>query len=381
MTDYWQIMFWLAVTALGGAFLGYPAVIYLFGRRWPKPVTMTTPANLPQVTILLVVHNEENSIEARLRNLLAADYPSETLQVVVVSDGSVDRTVERVRALADPRVILLERPIRQGKAAGLNQGLALAAGEVVVFADARQTFDSQAVARLVRNFRDPRVGAVSGNYTMNPSASNVGGGVDAYWRLEKFIRRAESLYDSSVGVTGAIYAIRRRLFRELPNDTILDDVVIPMQVALAGYRVVFEPEALAFDPRAVEPGREFVRKRRTLAGNFQMLFRYWRWCLPWHNRLWWQLIGHKYSRLAAPLFLAAALGANAALCARPFYAWLLGAQGLFYLLAASGILFRRLRIPVFTLPAGFVFLNAMTVAAFWHYLFGQWRQGWQKVES
>lgn len=371
-----EIIFWLAFAALLFTFAGYPVLMGLLAAGRPKPVRISEASPLPRLTCLVVAHNEAERIGPRVENFLAADYPAELIEVVVVVDGATDSTGERVRALGDARVRVIIQATRQGKAAGLNAGVAAAAGEVMVFADARQRFAPDALRALARNFSDPAVGAVSGNYCLEPAADAVGEGVDAYWRLEKIIRAAESRYDSSIGCTGAIYAIRRALFQPLPPDTILDDVVIPMQVALQGKRVVFEPEAKSFEPLAVATGREFARKRRTLAGNFQMLFRHGSWLWPWSNRLWWQLVAHKYLRLAAPPLLLLLLATNVALAEQPLYRGLLMAHLAFYFTAVVGIAFPQLKLRLFSLPAGFVFLNFTTGAGFWHYLRQPAGAGW-----
>jgi len=327
--------------------------------------------------LVLVAHNEQRRIVPRLQNLMASRYPADKLDLVVVSDGSTDDTVEQIRRLADSHVQVLALPVRSGKAHCLNAGIAVARGEVIVFADSRQSFAPDTIPLLVRHFADPKIGAVSGALMIDPSASAVGTGVDAYWRLEKFVRESEARWDSCIGCTGAVYALRRELFQPIPDDSLLDDVVIPMQIALQGYRVEFDPAAVAFDPQPLEPDRERIRKRRTLAGNFQMLFRYPHWLVPWVNRLWWQLISHKYLRLSAPPLLLILLVTNALLNSSPVFRLLFAGQAVFYSLAVLGILLPRLRTPVLSIPAGFVFLNFMTVTGFWHYLTGAHRGGWE----
>jgi cellulose synthase/poly-beta-1,6-N-acetylglucosamine synthase-like glycosyltransferase len=213
------------------------------------------------------------------------------------------------------------------------------------------------------------------------AATSVGGGVDAYWRLEKLIRAAESKVDSSIGCTGAVYAIRRNLFHPIPADTLLDDVVIPMQIALQNYRIAFEPGAIAFDPQSLEPERERIRKQRTLAGNFQMLFRNAGWLLPWRNRLWWQLISHKYFRLGGPLFLLVLFVSNVMLIEKPFYRYLLIGQCLFYLFALCGTLFKARKFFCFSAPAGFVFLNLMTIRGFFYFIGGGFQTGWRTTDQ
>lgn len=368
-------LFWLSAVVLAYTFAGY-AVLIRGLARW-RPAGSGAGDGTPRVSCVVVAFNEAERIAARIADLLSADAPAEQLEVIVVSDGSTDDTAACVRALDDPRVTLIEQPERRGKAAGLNAALAQARGEVVVFADARQRFDPRTIRNLARHFADPDVGAVSGSLEIEAATSGVGRAVDAYWRLEKRLRADEARFDSCIGCTGAVYAIRRELFAQLPEDTLLDDVVIPMRIAVQGRRVRFDPEALAFDPQTLEPAREQARKRRTLAGNFQMLFRHPHWLLPWRNRLWWQLVSHKYLRLAAPPLLLLAFATSFALRAAPLYCVAFAAQFAFYALALVGML-TRLKGRVVSLPAGFVFLNAATVRAFWHYVSGENLHHWRR---
>ena len=370
------LAFWLSIGALAYTFVGYSALMGWLARE-RKIVRRELPGEPPEVCVVVVAHNEETRIAARLENLLAADYPPEKLRVLLVSDGSTDATFARAQTFDPTRVSVLAPPTRAGKAAGLNAALALVTSEIVVFTDARQRFAPHAIARLAAHFADPRIGAVSGSLEIDAASSAAGAGVDAYWRLEKNLRAAESRFDSCIGCTGAIYAIRRALFTPIPTDTLLDDVVIPMHIAAGGARVIHDPDAIAFDPQTLEPASEQRRKQRTLAGNFQMLFRHPAWLLPWRHRLWWQLLSHKYLRLAAPLFLLATFTANLALAAHPFYRATLAGQVLFYAAAALGLAARSRRWRVLSLPAGFVFLNIMALRGLWHFLTQRDRPGWK----
>ena len=360
-------VFILDAAALFYTFAGYALHIGILARLKPRVASQHSfsDGDLPEITVVLVAHNEAGRIEGRVANLLASDYPAERLRVRLVSDGSTDDTVARVPA--GPRVEVIARPTRTGKPSCLNAGVCAATSEIVVFADARQRFEPDTIRKLAVKFADPSVGAVSGALQIAPSGSNTGTAVDAYWQLEKWIRSSEAQFDSSIGCTGAVYAIRRALFQPIPADTILDDVIIPMQIALAGFRVLFEKSALAWDPQCLEPELEQSRKKRTLAGNFQMLFRYPGWLLPWKNRLWWQLLAHKYLRLAGPALLAVALISNGLLLSSGFCRVLFAAQCACYALAASSRFAPRSRLAA--IPAGFVFLNVMTLRALWHYLF------------
>ena len=374
--DAWQLLFWFSFAALAYTFLGYPLLIGLLAKIAGSPLAKSPPAIPPAVSVVLVAFNEEARILPRVENLLAANYPADKLEVLVVTDGSTDGTVAKLRAFPDPRVRVLTREQRSGKSACLNAAIPSARGEIVVFCDARQRFASNTIPELVANFSDSTLGAVSGSLEIDPAATGVGGGVDLYWRLEKFIRASEGRFSSTIGATGAVYAIRRELFQPIPSDTILDDVVIPMQIAVNhGKRVSFDPTAPAFDPQTTDPAKEKRRKMRTLAGNFQMLAQHPGWLLPWRTGLWWQLLSHKYSRIVAPVFMVTMFASNAVLAGEPFYRPVFFAHLLFYALALLGLALPGLRWKPFSVPAGFVFLNLMTVGGCVNWLRGAYRQG------
>jgi cellulose synthase/poly-beta-1,6-N-acetylglucosamine synthase-like glycosyltransferase len=373
----WACLFWVSAAGLFYTFLGYPILIFVLAKLFPRRTNRPDDTGKPplETCVVLIAFNEERRIAGRLRNLLASNQPR--LRILVVSDGSTDATVDRIMELREERVDCVARAERVGKSACLNIAVAQAKADCIVFADARQRFESDAIEKLVSNFSNPEVGAVSGILEVDASSSSMGEGVDAYWKLEKFVRKNESVFDSCIGCTGAVYAIRRELFTPIPDDTILDDVVIPMGIAQRGWRVIYDTSAVAFDPQSLEPAAEKIRKKRTLAGNFQMLFRHPGWLLPWRNRLWWQLISHKILRLAAPAGMLCAFASNAMLCGSAFYRALFFLHGLFYFFAGLGMTIPRLKHPLFSWPAGFVFLNAMTVRGFFHFLTASNRKGWE----
>lgn len=367
MENLLQLLFWLSAGLIGFAYAGYPVLCFLLGRLHPRSRHLPPSPSRPRASFLLVVHNEQQRIEARLRNLLESQSAPDD-EILIICDGCRDETAARARALNDPRIRVEEVP-RGGKARGLNHGARLASREIIVFCDARQSFAPGATDRLLHHFADPRTGAVSGNLEIEPSTAGAGRGVDVYWRLEKFVRRWESAFDSAIGCTGAIYAIRRKLFEHLPVDTLLDDVVIPMRIANRGFRILFEPEAVALEPQRLDPAKERRRKPRTLAGNYQMLFRYPGWLLPWRCRLWWQLFCHRYLRLmGAPLLLTTLT--SSALLARtlPFHRAVFAAEGVLLFLAALGLIFPRISSRLVTIPAAFLFLQWTSVMALLFYL-------------
>ena len=390
-----SIAFWIAVILLGYLYAGYPLVAWLRARvcpmwHWSEPIA-------PLVTVVVVAHNEAETITERIRNLLDLDYPADCLDIVIASDGSTDATAARARSQADARVAVRSFPFRRGKAAVLNDVIPSVRGEIVVLADARQRFECAAVKDLVSNFADPSVGAVSGELILSAGTTSTGDGIGFYWRYEKFIRRHESRTDSTVGTTGAIYAIRRPLFDPIPPDTILDDVLIPLRIVRRGYRVLFDARARAFDGPSATGHQEFVRKTRTIAGTFQLLCRE-RWLLnPLRNRIWFETLSHKGLRLTAPLLHAAVLVCSAGLSDIPGYRFMLLGQCAFYGAALAGWASDRLRyartrpraaspeprapsyLRLLTVPYAICLTNWATVVAFARFITGNQHATWERA--
>jgi len=321
---------------------------------------------------VLAVRNEERCLPAKLQNLAALEYPADRLQIVVVSDGSTDETNRYLAAWEGPerRVVALQNHV--GKATALNLGVAEADGEIVVFTDARQFIVPSALSTLVSNFADPTVGCVSGELILreDPHASHTNG-FGLYWSVEKKIRHWEGVAGSVVGATGSFYAVRRNLLSSLPEETILDDVLIPLQVVRHGQRVIFEPGALALDHLNASPKLEFRRKVRTLIGNYQLL-RLAPWVLTGSNPLRLQFICHKLLRLLIPFALAGFLVSSIWLRG-DLYGLALALQLLFYALAALSMLRAKLGIVtrLADISLAFIVLNVAAAVAFLYFITGR----------
>jgi len=373
--------FWVCVFLLAYVFLGYPVLMYFRAvfRRYPHhPISGFEP----EVSLVIVAYNEASRVCQRLENILSLDFPRNLLEIVFVSDGSTDRTVEQAWNYAEAGVKVISFGARRGKPAVLNDVIPKLKGKIVVFADARQRFKSDVLRSLVKHFSDPKVGAVSGELilTKEPKSNMVKEGLGFYWHYEKFIRRLESKVDSTVGATGAIYAIRRDLFEPLPKDTLLDDVLIPMRIVRKGYRVLFDPQAKAYDRLAATAREEFTRKIRTITGNFQLFTREC-WLLnPFRNRLWFQSVSHKGLRLLIPLFIGGAFVTNIILADIWLYQWCLALQVLFYSAAFGGAVLQRTkrRVPLLSVPYAICLLTWATVVAFWQFITGGQSVTWAK---
>jgi cellulose synthase/poly-beta-1,6-N-acetylglucosamine synthase-like glycosyltransferase len=371
--------FWGGLGLTLYVYAGYPAIVWALGRVRPRPV-QRRPVT-PTITVLIAARNEAMRIEERIANCLSLEYPTDRLDVVVVSDGSTDRTTEIVGKCIrrfPGRVSLV--PLRDGigKAGALSAGAAQASGEILLLADARQTFAPEVAQALAENFADGEVGAVSGELHLVGDDDGRGAGLGLYWRYEKGIRRAESLVGSSMGYTGAVSAIRRSLFQPLPTDTILDDLVHPLRLISQGHRVVFEAGARAFDRLSTDGGHEFGRKVRTLAGVLQTCVEIRRLVGPLPAGTWWQLLSHKALRLAVPYSLIAVLVASALLDG-PVYRLALFGQVLIYGLGLVGLAWDRGgRLGrVVRLPATFLMLNAAAVVGVVRYLTGRRLDLWK----
>ena len=265
-----RVAFWGSLGALVYVYALYPLLLSLLRLVARRPITVSDFE--PSVCLFIAANDEAAVIGAKLDNALSLDYPADKLQVVVVSDGSVDGTDDIVRGYA-PRVRLIARSPRQGKITAINHGLESVTSDIVVFSDANTFLKRDAVRALVRNFASDEVGCVSGDVTLVGDRALLAKSEDLYYRYERWIQHAESDIGSMIGADGALYAIRRSLFVPRPEDTILDDMAIPMSIVRAGGRVVFEPAARAQEPGVESAMEEFSRKTRVVAGAMQFLAR------------------------------------------------------------------------------------------------------------
>jgi len=356
-------------------FVGYPLLI----ARYADPESAEeSQAHDFAVTVVISAFNAEKYIEARIENLLAQDYPAEKLEIIVVDDGSSDSTWGKLERYEDhPRVRPMAQETNGGKARALNAGLAAATSELVVLTDVRQSFEPDTIARLVGHFTDPGVGAVTGNLVFHADDDPDPQG--GYWDIEKTIRSNESRYRSTVGVTGAVYAARRGLIEEVPDGLILDDVMIPMRIVRAGYRVKFETAAIAYDTKSDTLSEEYYRKVRTLAGNWQLLA-----VAPWllsrsQNPIFFEFISHKVLRLLAPWALIVTLICAWGLSDILFFKLVFYVQMTLIGLAAVGWLgyMVRLKIPVASQLMGFALLNVAAIVGTWKFFISRQKDLWQ----
>jgi len=336
------VLFWISAAVAAYVYAGYPALLALWARavdRRPRRAAFAA-GRWPALSLIVAARNEAGRLAARVDNLIQQNYPG-AFEIIVVSDGSTDDTAAALRPFGE-LVRLIELPAG-GKPTALNAGVAAARGDVFVFADARQRFAPGALTALVENFADPTVGGATGELVLDcereDTGSEVGEGIGLYWKYEKWLRRNESRVWSTLGATGAIYALRRGCWTPLPAATLLDDVLAPMRAVLDGCRIVFDERAIAYDRASADAAAEARRKTRTLAGNYQILAQEPRLLVPIVNPVWLQYVSHKIGRLIVPwallgLFVSSLFLAGSGL----IYAVALAAQLIFYGFAAAGAL-------------------------------------------
>lgn len=367
-----EVIFWTCVALVGYAYLGYPLTIYVLSRvfgRHRQPVDCDDE-QLPQLSLLIAAYNESSVIGERIENALALNYPRDKLEIVVASDGSDDGTNEIVQRYADRGVVLLPFPERRGKSSVLNDAVGRLRGDLMMLSDANTMMDPQAARRLVRWFSEPTIGAVCG--WLDLFDTQTGRNADSvYWRYENFLKRCEGRLDAVLGANGAIYAMRRELFRPIPADTLVDDLTIPLLAKLhSGCRIVYDKEAIAVEETAPDIQAEFRRRARIGAGGFQAIARLWRLLNPRFGWTAFAFLSHKVLRWCSPFFLLGMLLTNALLAGKPLYLALLLGQLAFYALAVVG---NRIAIPgwpgrLLRLPALFTTVNAALLVGFVRWL-------------
>ena len=365
-----EIIFWLSVLLCLYPYAGYPLLLLGRAQFHPRPVTKADIA--PTVSIIIAAHNEERQLAAKIENVIALDYPPGRREIIVASDGSTDSTPQIAASFEAEGVQLLQLP-RCGKLNALNEAVAVASGEVLVFTDANAVFDPTALKKLVASFADPDVGGVCGNQKFDshsPGGDSAGVGEDAYWTFDKALKQLESKTGSIVAADGSIYAVRNELYVQLKDGAQADDLAISARVVTCGgRRLVFEPDAVSYEAPPCDSGHEFRRKVRIANHGMRAIRNLEGGLNPFRTgfyamRLW----SHKVLRFTVPLFAAAALVACAALApSSPFYSLLLAGQILFYALALAGWALRRSfggRLKFLYLPFYFCLANAALLLGF-----------------
>lgn len=359
-------------------YFAYPILIALCARVRPMQVAKD-PEYSPMVSAIIPVYNAKEYIAPKLDSLLALDYPSEKLEIILLSDCSDDGSdalIEEYATRYPGKIRLLRAETRSGKPSAINAMRREATGEVLLMTDIRQELHPECLRELVTHLADPNIGAVSGNLELRGA---VGAGF--YWKYEKWIRQSEAGFRSLVGVTGAIYGIRAADLPDLPIGITLDDMWVPMRLRLQGKRIAFAKNAIAYD-EAFDDDKEFGRKTRTLAGNYQLFAVLPKLLLPLVNPSWFETFSHKILRLVCPwALIALALLSGLSVAASPYggatwqyYVMLVLAAGQvgFYLLAFAGKRLGKLG----NIARTFVIMNYAALVGLWKFVSGGQKITW-----
>ncbi len=374
-----EILFWVSAGAIFYVYFGYPvllAILALFKKRRvaAEPIE-------PKVTLLITAYNEEANIAEKLEDTLRLDYPREQLEIIVASDESSDRTDEIVKSFAERGVTLLRVEGRVGKTEVQNRAVKIARGDIVIFSDATTKYEKSAIRKMVRNYADPQVGAVSGRYRyVDSTKTPIGTGSIAFWDYENFIKSRQSRIKTITGCCGCIYSVRRSLYVPLPRD-IISDLVEPLKIVEKGYRIVFEPEALAYETACEKSKQEMKMRVRVISRGMRGLLYVKGLLNPLkHGLISLQLISHKVLRWFVPVFAALLYVASAFLIRRhTLYLVTFLLQTGFYLsaLAGWGAERQRKRIRILSLPLFFCVLNLASLVALVRTLLGRKDVTWK----
>ena len=410
MELFWQAVVWLCIGTLVYTYVGYPLLMFaiakarsvrLLGRNlrshgespWPYgpkggpgpetsgPKGRPEAFEWPIVSFLIPAFNEQQVIRQKVENTLDLDYPSDRFRIIVVSDGSTDKTNEMLACYGDQEIEFISMPRRQGKTTVLNQVIPQLTGDIVVLSDASGLLRRDALKKIVAHFRDPEVGCVSGVYMFETDDESLRSTTEEiYWRYETFLKKYESQVHSTIGAHGALYGFRRKLFRPFYERAINDDFILPMQILQQGFRVLYEPDAIVIEHESTNLNGEFNRRIRINVGNFQQIDLLRSLLHPKRGLVALEFFSHKLLRAVNPAFILL-LPISCFLAKAPLYSFMLELQFVFYLIGLFGYFqeFLGFRIRYLYLPFYFLMGNVAAVFGFVRFLLRKQSILWKRV--
>lgn len=382
------MLFWLCTFIVFYSYLGYGILLYVIIKtlRIFRKKPFYSPGFEPAVTLVVPCFNEAGYIEEKIKNSLELDYPADKLKLIFISDGSTDDTPQRIKKY--DRVMALHEEGRNGKAAAMNRAMKFVDTPIVVFCDANTSLNKEAIRELVKHYEDPEVGAVTGEKRIISSdkegASTAGEGI--YWKYESFLKKLDSELYTIVGAAGELMSYRTELYTELPKDSLLDDLMQSMRIAIGGHRVIYEKNAWAAETASANVKEELKRKIRISAGAWQSMLRLGKAFNPFHNfRLTFAFVSHRVLRWTlAPFSLLILLCINIPLCLQQggIYTLFMIAQALFYSLALLGWYFenQRIKVKVLFVPYYFFIMNLCVYLGLFRFLKGKQTVSWERAK-
>jgi poly-beta-1,6-N-acetyl-D-glucosamine synthase len=362
----------------------YPAIVFSLSKFVKRQERNNADKDLPSVSVVISVYNEDNILPEKIMNISAIDYPQDKIEFLFGSDGSTDRTYAILLDAGLSNLKVIQFPIRRGKANVLNDLIQRANGDIIVFSDANTMYEPGTVQKLVKHFGDKSVGGVCGELDLGSNEQSVGEiGEKSYWQYENILKSKESKYQTLIGATGGVYAIRKSLFKPLPTSkAVVDDFLIPIEIVRRGYKMLYEPGAKAFEKAVGTVLGEFRRKVRIGASNFNGISEFADLLNPKHGFISFALWSHKIIRWFAPLFLLTIFCLSIFLAiGSANYRLLLWVQVGFIVLGTIGFLFEwgKINLGIFAFPYYFIAMNAALFIGFIKYIFGKQRSTWEIV--
>lgn len=387
-----ELFFWISLGIIVYTFIGYGIVLYLFVRvkrifQKNEATIHVQNKELPSCSILIAAYNEENYIREKIENTLALNYPPHLINYFIVSDGSTDSTNRIISEY--PSINLLFEPERRGKVNAIHRAVKLIDSDIVIFTDANTFLNENALVNICQHYTNAQVGGVAGEKRIysgeKADASSAGEGF--YWKYESKLKEWDSELNTTIGAAGELFSVRRALFEAVPTDTILDDFMISMQIAMQGYKIVYEPDAYALETSSSNVREELKRKIRIASGGVQSIIQLKALLNPFtHGVLSFQYVSHRVLRWsAAPLLLIITLILNGLLVLKTdviIYNLMFGAQVVFYSLACLGYLLakRELKLKIAFIPYYFCVMNYAVIAGAIKYFTSKRSAIWEKVE-
>lgn len=363
-----KFIFWIFFIIIVYHYFLFPLLIIILSLF--KRDKIIKKEHFPSVSLIIAAYNEERVIGEKISNSLDLDYPEDSLQIIVVSDGSSDSTQNIVLQNEHKGITSIHSVERKGKTAALNHAIKHAKGEIIVFSDANSMYEKNAIKMLVRCFSDISVGGVCGRKSILKNLDRDSSKGDSlFWTIESRLKTLQSNIGSISNADGEIFAIRKDLYEEIPDHFINDDQLITLNIVKNKFRVIYEPEAISYEEASISFKDDFRVKARMVAGGYQFIFSFIDFFFPPNTFFKFQFLSHKLMRYMMPFFLFFILSANLFVL-DGFYLFFLLLQLLFYLFALSGFLFHRLnrKVIFFYIPFYYCTMNIASIVGLYYFL-------------
>lgn len=390
-----KILFWVFLFVIFYAYIGYGILLFfmvrlkrIFCKKKPEII----PDYEPEVTLFVAAYNEKDFVDKKVQNSFELEYPQEKVKQLWVTDGSDDGTPEMLKKYKDRGVEVYHKDERAGKIAAMNRGVHFVKTPIVIFSDGNTILGKESIRRIVNLFSNPKVGCVSGEKRIYSKDKDTAAGTEGlYWKYESTLKKWDAELYSVVGAAGELFAVRTDLFQEVEKDTLLDDFIVSLRIAMQGYTIQYDPEAYAIETSSANVQEELKRKIRISAGGIQSILRLKKLLNIFrYGMLSFQYISHRVLRWTlAPLFLPTILILNFFISLNQgffefgnIYTWLFWAQVLFYVAALTGWYFenRQIKIKVLFVPYYFFIMNLSVFLGLKRFLKGQQSVKWERAK-